>query len=175
MPTVAAGGGHILKIDFFNSKSTNANQHEAPEGQGWPWQRNGGNAPAGSSSPEEEEDPTPKQGKASSVAEALADAQAELEAQSASAGEESALPQSGGALSVVIKHLSADSQRLKDENAEFKTKVEVLEEQVRSLRVGIHLFRNVISNNSSLSFRKIALRFFHRLHLRALQRAGYLY
>ena len=61
----------------------------------------------------------------------MADAQAELEAQSASAGKESAQQQSGGALSEVIKRRSADAQRLKDENAELKRKVEALEEQFR--------------------------------------------
>ena len=75
MPTVAAGGCRIVRLLFFvvNSKRTNANQQEVPEGPGRRWQSK---APAGSSSSEQEEDPTPTQGKASSVAEALADAQA---------------------------------------------------------------------------------------------------
>ena len=71
MPTVAAGCGHILNIDFFCCPSDN---EEDEERQG--------------------EETIPKQvaeALADSVAEALADTQAELEAQSAisSAGKES--------------------------------------------------------------------------------------
>ena len=69
MPTVAAGGGHILNIDFFCCPSDDEEDEEGEQG----------------------EKNIPKQGKASSVAEALADTQAELEAQSAipSSGKES--------------------------------------------------------------------------------------
>ena len=61
---------------------------------------------------EQGEETIPKQGKAASVAEALADTQAELEAQSAipsagkesgKASEDSAKPQTDGALNAVIK------------------------------------------------------------------------
>ena len=83
--------------------------------------------------------------------------QAELEAQSASAGKESAQLQSCSALSEVIKCRSANAQRLMNENAELKRKVEALEEQVTSSQVSKHSFGNVISNNCFLSF--------HRIHL----------
>ena len=81
MPTVAAGGGHILNIDFFwlqiritvmSRRRRNATKggarkdkppsdYEEEEEEG-----------------EQEEETIPKQGKAASVAEALADTQAEL-------------------------------------------------------------------------------------------------
>ena len=111
MPTVAAGGSHILNIDFLllhicqgsygikgcarKDKHPCDEEEEGEEGQG-----------------EQGEETIPKQGKASSVAEALADTQAELEAQSAipSAGKESgketadsAKQQNDSALNAVIK------------------------------------------------------------------------
>ena len=108
MPTVAAGGGHILNIDFLllqicqGSDGTKGGErkdkHLSDDGE----EEEG----------EQGEETIPKQGKAASVAEALADTQAELEAQSAipSAGKESgkasadsAKPQSNGALNAVIK------------------------------------------------------------------------
>ena len=61
MPTVAAGGCHILNIDFFCYPSDDEEEEEGEQGG----------------------ETIPKQGKALSVAEALADTQAELEAQSA--------------------------------------------------------------------------------------------
>ena len=75
MPTVAAGDGHILKIDFV-----------------------------------------------------LADAQAGAKCLRWQEDSEC----SGCALSEVIKRRSADTKRLKNENAELKRQVEALEEQVRS-------------------------------------------
>ena len=106
MPTVAAGGGHILNIDFLSlqicqgSDGTKGGERKHPsdneEGE----------------QGEQGEETIPKQGKAASVAEALADTQAELEVQSAipSAGKESgkesadsAKLQSDRALNEVIK------------------------------------------------------------------------
>ena len=93
---------------------------------------------------EQGEETIPKQGKASSVAEALADTQAELEAQSAipSTGkesgkesEDSTKQQSDGALNAGIKRRSEDTQRLKDENADLKRRLEELEEKHKSLLV----------------------------------------
>ena len=87
MPTVAAGGGDILNIDFFCCKFVK-------EATGLRAARKD-KYPSDNEEEEEEgdqgEETIPKQGKAASVAEALADTQAELEAQSAipSAGKES--------------------------------------------------------------------------------------
>ena len=90
---------------------------------------------------EQGEQTIPKQGKASSVAEALADTQAELEAQIAipSAGKksgkesaDSAKTQSDGALKAVMIRRSEEAQRLKDENADFKRRLEALEEKQKS-------------------------------------------
>ena len=128
MPTVAAGGGHILNIDFFCCPSDNEAEERGEQG----------------------EKTIPKQGKASSVAEASADTQAELETQK------------------VIKRWSEDAQRLKDENADLKRRLEELEEKHKSSPVPNHQFwnvilNNVISNNCSPLTR--------RLHPWALQRA----
>ena len=90
---------------------------------------------------EEGEETIPKQGKASSVAESLADTRAELEAQSAipSAGkesgkesEDSAKTQGDGALKAVMIRRSEEAQRLKDENADLKRRLEALEEKQKS-------------------------------------------
>ena len=78
MPTVAAGGGHILKINFLLQIC-----------QGSDGTKGGMRKDKNPSDNEEEdegekgEETISKQGKAASVAEALADTQAELEAQSA--------------------------------------------------------------------------------------------
>ena len=116
MPTVAAGGGHILNIDFFfgckfesamSRKRRNVTKGGARKDK----------PPSDDEEQEEEEhgeETIPKQGKASSVAEALADTQAELEEQSAipSAGKESgkesadsAKLQSDSALNPLIKEI----------------------------------------------------------------------
>ena len=88
MPTVAAGGGHILNIDFccckFVKEATGqraAHKDKYPSDNGEEEEEEG----------EQGEETIPKQGKAASVAEALADTLAELEVQSAipSAGKES--------------------------------------------------------------------------------------
>ena len=90
---------------------------------------------------EQGEETIPKHGKASSVAEALADTQAELEALSAipSAGkesgkesEDSAKTQSDGALKAIMIRRSEEAQRLKDENADLKRRLEALEEKQKS-------------------------------------------
>ena len=108
MPTVAAGSGHILNIDFLLLQIC----------QGSDGTKGGACKDKHPSDDEEEEqgeqgeETMPKQGKAASVAEALADTQAELETQRAipSAGKESgkasadsAKPQRDCALNVVIK------------------------------------------------------------------------
>ena len=108
MPTVAAGGGHILNIDFLLLQIC----------QGSDGTKGGARKDKHPSDDEEEEEgeqgeeTIPKQGKAASVAESLADTQAELEVQSAipSAGkesgkesEDSAKLQSNGALNELIK------------------------------------------------------------------------
>ena len=108
MPTVAAGCGHILNIDFFLLQIC----------QGSDRTKGGARKDKHPSDDDDEEEgeqgeeTIPKQGKASSVAEALADTQAEMEGQSAitSSGKErgkesvdSAKPQSDGALNAVIK------------------------------------------------------------------------
>ena len=108
MPTVAAGRGHILNIDFFCCKFVKeATGQRAARKDKYPSdneEEEGGG--------EQGEETIPKQRKAASVAEALADTQAELEAQSAipSAGKESgkesadsAKLQSDSALNEVIK------------------------------------------------------------------------
>ena len=112
MPTVAAGGGHILNIDFFCCKFVKeATGQRAAHKDKYP---SDNEEEEGEEEEEEEEgeETIPKQGKAASVAEALADTQAELEAQSEipSAGKErgkesadSAKLQSDGALNEVIK------------------------------------------------------------------------
>ena len=111
MPTVAAGGGHILNIDFFCCKFVKeATGQRAARKDKYPSdnEEEGGGGEQG-------EETIPKQvaeALVDSVAEALADTQAELEAQSAipSAGKESgkesadsAKLQSDGALDEVIK------------------------------------------------------------------------
>ena len=111
MPTVAAGGGHILNIDLFCCKFVKeATGQRAARKDKYP----SDNKEEEEEEEEQGEETIPKQGKAASVvvAEALADTQAELEAQSAipSAGKESgkesadsAKQQSDGALNEVIK------------------------------------------------------------------------
>ena len=86
MPTVAAGGGHILNIDFFvvaNVSGSDGTKGGARKDK-HPFDNDDDDEG------EQGEETIPKQGKASSVAEALADTQAKLEAQSAipSAGKE---------------------------------------------------------------------------------------
>ena len=112
MPTVAAGGSHILNIDFLLLQIC----------QGSDGKKGGARKDKHPSDDEEEkegeqgEETIPKPGVAASVAEALSDMQAELEAQSAipSAGKDSAKEsgkasadsakqQSDGALNAVIK------------------------------------------------------------------------
>ena len=69
MPTVAAGGGHILNIDFFCCKFVKeATGQRAARANTLLTMRQG----------EQGEETIPKQGKAASVAEALADTQAKL-------------------------------------------------------------------------------------------------
>ena len=140
MPTVAACGGHILNIDFVWTQIRITGMSR--------WRRNGTKVGARkdkhpSDDDEEEEDgeqgeeTIPKQGKSSSVAEALADTQAELEAQNAisSAGKESADSaklQSDCSLKVVMIRQSEEAQRLEDENADLKRRLEALEEKQKS-------------------------------------------
>ena len=86
MPTVAAGGCHILNIDFCFANLSRKRQDKGRRVQD--------KHPSDDEEEEEGEqgeETIPKQGKAASVAEALADTQAELEVQSAipSAGKES--------------------------------------------------------------------------------------
>ena len=79
MPTVAAGGCHILNIDFFllqicqgsDGTKGNARKNKHPSDNEEEEEK------------EQGEETIAKQGKAASVAEALADTQAELEEQSA--------------------------------------------------------------------------------------------
>ena len=79
MPTVAAGGGHILNIDFCCCKFV-----KEATGQRAARKDKITNNPSDNEEENEEgeqgEETIPKQGKAASVAEALADTQAELEA-----------------------------------------------------------------------------------------------
>ena len=96
MPTVAAGGGHILNIDFFCCKFVK----EAG--------KKGGARKHPSDDEEEEQgeqggETIPKQGKAGSVAEALADAIPSAGKESGKASADSAKPQSDCALNAVIK------------------------------------------------------------------------
>ena len=111
LPTVAAGSGQILNIDFFCCKFVK----ETQESDGTKGRARKDKHPSDDEEEEEGEqgeETISKQGKDVSVAEALADTQAELEAQSEipSAGKESgnasadsAKPQSDGALNVAIK------------------------------------------------------------------------
>ena len=111
MPTVAAGGGHILNIDFFCCEFVKkATGQRAAHKDKYPSDNEGEQEGR-----EQGEETIPKQvdeALADSVAEALADTQAELVEQSAipSAGKESgkesadsAKLQSDGALDEVIK------------------------------------------------------------------------
>ena len=78
MPTVAAGGDHILNIDFFCCKFVKkATGQRAARKDKYPFDNEE------EEEGEQGEETIPKQGKAASVAEALAasDTQAELEAQ----------------------------------------------------------------------------------------------
>ena len=112
MPTVAAGGGHILNIDFCCCKFVK-------EATGQRAARGKTNPLLTMKNKKKKKNKEKKLGKASSVAEDLADTQAELEAQSAipSAGkesgkesEDSAKTQSDSALKAVMIRRSEEAQ-----------------------------------------------------------------
>ena len=96
--------------------------------------KKGGPAPGGkaknaesSSSSAEGDSSTPAQGQPSTLAEALAEARSEIEVQSVSS--ERVPSETSGAVSGVLEHRSAEAQKLKDENAALKRKLQQMELQ----------------------------------------------